>query len=206
MRKALLAAVLLAIAALALGATVFGGQDVSAATPTSTTPFQQVLVQNTSTNPVQVQQVGTSSTSVSGTVGIDPGKNTVSLDSTDSANLAAVAGHLKNIEAAGAVTPIKSLCTNDQDLGALSAGTVCSVSGSWDISSIVAEGMDDDVIVDIGYNDDNEMQLLGSDAGGTSVYQLSFPRPVRANNVFVYCNNQVEDCKFMLNILGTTNP
>jgi hypothetical protein len=70
-----------------LGSTVFREQIVSAAT----TPFQQVVVQNTSTNPVPVTQVGTSTTSVTGTVGIDPSKNTVNLGSTDS-------GHLANID------------------------------------------------------------------------------------------------------------
>src|SRR5436309_2520378 len=89
MRKALIPAFLLVVVAIVLGSTVFREQVVSAAT----TPFQQVVVQNTSTNPVPVTQVGTSTTSVSGTVGIDSSKNTVKLDSTDS-------GHLANIDGA----------------------------------------------------------------------------------------------------------
>src|SRR4051812_23523428 len=93
MRKALIPAFLLVVAAIVLGSTVFREQVVNAAT----TPFQNVVVQNTSTNPIPVQQVGTSTTSVSGTVGIDPSKNsvkldsngnTVNLDSTDATNLA----------------------------------------------------------------------------------------------------------------------
>src|SRR4249919_340048 len=77
MRKRLIAAFLLVAAAIVLGSTVFREQIVSAAT----TPFQNVVVTNTATNPVQVHQVGTSTTSVSGTVGIDPTKNTVGLGS-----------------------------------------------------------------------------------------------------------------------------
>src|SRR4051812_26093696 len=94
MRKALIPAFLLVVAAIVLGSTVFREQIARAAT----TPFQQVVVQNTSTNPVPVTQVGTST--VSGTVGIDPGKNTVKLDSNgNSVNLDSTdSGHLANIE------------------------------------------------------------------------------------------------------------
>ena len=77
MRKALIPAILLVVAAIVLGSTVFREQVVSAAT----TPFQNVVVTNTPTNPVPVKQVGTSTTSVTGTVGIDPSQNTVKLDS-----------------------------------------------------------------------------------------------------------------------------
>ncbi|HEY2740859.1 MAG TPA: hypothetical protein VGI69_01610 [Gaiellaceae bacterium] len=90
MRKALIPAFLLVATAIVLGSTVFREQVVNAAT----TPFQNVVVTNTSTNPIPVQQVGTSTTSVSGTVGIDPSKNTVNLDSTDSGYLANIEGDL----------------------------------------------------------------------------------------------------------------
>ena len=111
MRKALIPAFLLVVTAIVLGSTVFREQVVSAAT----TPFQNVVVTNTSTNPIPVTQVGTSTTSVSGTVGIDPSKNTVkldsggntvkldsngntvNLDSTDAANLANVESKLANL-------------------------------------------------------------------------------------------------------------
>jgi hypothetical protein len=112
MRKALIPALLLLVVAFVLGSTVFREQIVHAAT----TPFQQVVVQNTSTNPVPVTQVGTSTTSVTGTVGIDPGQNTVNLgsggntvkldsaantvnlDSSDAANLAKVENDLGNLK------------------------------------------------------------------------------------------------------------
>ena len=55
----------------------------------ATTPFQNVLVQNTSTNPVPVTQVGTSTTSVTGTV---------NLDSTDSSHLANIESALGNLK------------------------------------------------------------------------------------------------------------
>ena len=111
MRKALIPAFLLVVTAIVLGSTVFREQVVNAAT----TPFQNVVVQNTTTNPIPVQQVGTSTTSVSGPVGIDPSKNTVKLDSgantvkldsngntvkldsTDATNLASVESDLGNL-------------------------------------------------------------------------------------------------------------
>jgi hypothetical protein len=103
MRKALIPAFLLVVTAIVLGSTVFREQVVNAAT----TPFQNVVDQNTSTNPIPVKQVGTSTTSVSGTVGIDPSKNTVkldsggntvNLDSTDATNLASVESDLGNLK------------------------------------------------------------------------------------------------------------
>src|SRR4249919_1777180 len=77
MRKRLIAAFLLVAAAIVLGSTVFREQIVSAAT----TPFQNVVVTNTNTNPIPVTQIGTSTTKVTGTVGIDPSQNTVNLGS-----------------------------------------------------------------------------------------------------------------------------
>jgi hypothetical protein len=103
MRKALIPAFVLVVTAIVLGSTVFREQVVSAAT----TPFQNVVVTNTSTNPIPVQQVGTSTTKVSGTVGIDPSQNTVKLDSNtvkldqngNTVNLDSTdSGHLANIE------------------------------------------------------------------------------------------------------------
>jgi hypothetical protein len=105
MRKALIPAFLLVVTAIVLGSTVFREQVVNAAT----TPFQNVVVTNTSTNPIPVQQIGTSTTSVSGTVGIDSSKNTVKLDSGantvkldpngNTVNLDSTdSGHLANIE------------------------------------------------------------------------------------------------------------
>ena len=102
MRKALIPAFLLVVAAIVLGSTVFREQVVNAAT----TPFQNVVVQNTSTNPIPVKQVGTSTTSVTGTVGIDEQEhgqaridgNTVNLDSTDSGHLANIESDLGNLK------------------------------------------------------------------------------------------------------------
>lgn len=105
MRKRLTVALLIVVVAIVLGSTVFRDQVVSAAT----TPFQNVVVTNTNTNPVPVTQVGTSTTSVTGTVGIDPNKNIVGLDSNantvkldsngNTVNLdSADSGHLANIE------------------------------------------------------------------------------------------------------------
>src|SRR6516164_6354037 len=95
MRKALVPAFLLVLGAVILGATVFREQLVQAATP-----FQNVVVTNTSTNPIPVQQQGSSS--VTGTVGIDPTKNAVKLDpGGNTVNLGSTdSGHLANIDSA----------------------------------------------------------------------------------------------------------
>lgn len=93
MRKALVPAFLVVMGAVILGSTVFREQLVRAAT----TPFQDVVVTNTSTNPVPVQQQGTTNVNVTnttlpvheqgtatvtGTVGLSTAANTVKLDPT----------------------------------------------------------------------------------------------------------------------------
>src|SRR5436309_2204093 len=78
MRKALIPAILLVVAAIVLGSTVFREQIAHAAT----TPFQQVVVQNTSNN----------------TVKLDPNGNTVNLDLTDSGHLANIESDLGNLK------------------------------------------------------------------------------------------------------------
>src|SRR5262245_4981329 len=97
MRRALLPAFLLVLGGVVLGATVFREQSIHAATP-----FQDVVITNPPTNPVQVQQTGTSS--VSGTIKLDPAENTVSLDPTDSSHLAGIASHVASIDAAAGET------------------------------------------------------------------------------------------------------
>jgi hypothetical protein len=141
MRRALLPAFLLVFGGVVLGATVFREQIVHAETPP-----KDVIVSNTSTNPVQVQQSGTSS--VSGTVKVDPAGNSVSLDSSDSSHLTTIADHLANIDAAAGGS-VSTLCDGD---GAYDIGngevlkTLCSpTTGSWEISTIVATGMDDNM-------------------------------------------------------------
>jgi hypothetical protein len=221
MRKALVPAFLLVLGAAVLGATVFREQLVHAAT----TPFQQVLVQNTSTNPVPVQQVGTSTTNVSGTVGIDNtstnpvpvqqvGTSTTNVSGTvgiDPSNNTVKLDPSNNAVTLG-VTPVTALCRGgfQGDLGGIGAGQqkkLCSTSGSWDISTIVAQGMDDNVDVDF-YDGTNNLvlELNGGGADGTSVYQLNLPRPLRATEVWASCYNLVTNCGFTLNVLGTSNP
>jgi hypothetical protein len=111
MRKALVPAFLLVLGAVILGATVFREQLVHAAT----TPFQNVVVTNTPTNPVNVQQQGTAdvnvtnstvpvheqgTATVTGTVGLDPAGNTVNLGTTDRGRLDTANAHLAAIDAA----------------------------------------------------------------------------------------------------------
>src|SRR5512146_2031297 len=137
MRKALIPAFLLVVAAIVLGSTVFREQIAHAAT----TPFQNVVVQNTTTNPIPVQQVGTSTTSVTGTVGIDPNQNavkldsngnTVNLDSTDATNLANVESYLGNLKFDGS----GALETTAQTASPGAVTEQCTDGGSsgWDIT------------------------------------------------------------------------
>ena len=125
MRKALIPAFLLVLVAVVLGSTVFREQVVSAAT----TPFQNVLVQNTNTNPVPVQQVGTATTSVSGTVGIDSSKNTVKVASPG---------------------PVVQECFSFGSRFEVPFGNSKTLLCQSDfyVTDITASGMDDDMVVD----------------------------------------------------------
>jgi hypothetical protein len=222
MRKALIPAFLLVLVAVVLGSTVFREQVVNAAT----TPFQNVIVTNTSTNPIPVQQVGTSTTSVSGTVGIDPLKNTVkldssgntvNLDSTDATNLASIESKLGsltfdtngNLETAaqtaspGAVT---EQCTN----GGTSAWGVfgknvplCSGQDFY-ATDITASGMDDNLAIDFLYKGNTVLELLGSGVNGADSYQLDLTHPIHVDEIDASCTNGIQSCDFSLAVLGNS--
>ena len=167
MRKALIPAFLLVVTAIVLGSTVFREQVVSAAT----TPFQNVVVTNTSTNPIPVTQVGTSTTSVSGTVGIDPSKNTVkldsggntvkldsngntvNLDSTDAANLANVESKLANLnfDSGGNLETAAQTASSSPRKGRSDEGTAAAAPAVVTIAIVLrsARGTDDVYATDI---------------------------------------------------------
>ena len=65
MRKALMPAFLLVLGAVVLGSTVFRQQLANAATP-----FSNVVVANTSTNPANVHEVGTANVNVTNTTAL----------------------------------------------------------------------------------------------------------------------------------------
>jgi hypothetical protein len=224
MRKALIPAFVLVVAALVLGSTLFREQIVNAAT----TPFQNVVVQNTSTNPIPVQQVGTSTTSVSGTVGIDPSENTVkldsngntvNLDSTNSSRLANIESALGNLkfdsngnletsaptESAGAVT---QQCTDGGSSGwIITHGTenypLCSGQDFY-VTDITGSGMDDNLAVDFMFNGKNVLELLGSGINGADSYQLDLTHPIHVDEIDASCNNGLTDCSFSLAVLGNS--
>lgn len=194
MRKALIPAFLLVVAAIVLGSTLFHEQIVSAAT----TPFQNVVVQNTNTNPIPVQQVGTSTTSVSGTVGIDSSKNTVkldsnantvkldangntvNLDSTDAANLANVVGDLGNLRfdgsgnletatQAAAPAAVTDVCMNQLNVSDfdVSNDKTPHTLCSFDeyLTNITTHGMDDTLDLEFLYKGSVVLSLIGSGGG-----------------------------------------
>ena len=228
MRKPLIPAFLLVVVAIVLGSTVFREQVVSAAT----TPFQNVVVQNTSTNPIPVQQVGTSTTSVSGTVGIDPSKNTVKLDSngntvnldfTDASRLANVESYLSNLRfdnsgnlettapasSPGDVTetcfqPIKSSEFAITNDGA--AHVLCS--NDVYLTNITAHGMDDKLSIDFLYQGSVVMNLLGTSGigqgAGSNDWQMDLSHPLHVDEVDAYCNNMSTNCNFSLVLLGNS--
>ena len=224
MRKPLIAAFVLVVAAVVLGSTVFREQIVSAAT----TPFQQVVVQNTSTNPVPVTQIGTSTTSVSGTVGIDPSKNTVkldsngntvNLDSTDSGHLANIESDLGNLKfdtsgnlettaqtaSPGAVT---AQCTDGGSSGwSITHGSenqpLCSGQDFY-ATNITASGMDDNMAIDFLYKGNSELELLGSGINGGDSYQLDLSHPIHVDEIDASCNNGLQFCDFSLAVLGNS--
>jgi hypothetical protein len=220
----LIPAFLLVAMALVLGSTVFREQVVSAAT----TPFQNVVVQNTNTNPIPVQQVGTSTTSVSGTVGIDPsqntvkldsGANTVNLDSTDSSRLASIESTLGNLKfdssgelattaqpaSPGAVTEhcldegIESVWTVKNDS---TDHTLCTED--FYVTDIAATGMDDNIDLSFYYQGNLVLLLNGSSNSGSDSYQLDLTHPLHIDEVTGVCGNASTDCAFNLVLLGNS--
>lgn len=217
MRKALIPAFLLVVAAIVLGSTVFREQIAHAAT----TPFQNVVVQNTSTNPIPVQQVGTSTTSVSGTVGINPSENTVNLGSTDS-------GHLANIDSAVGNLKFDSSGNLKTTAPMSSPGAVtqhCQSNGGKGISQfdvgfgnfltpicqedfyvtdITASGMDDNLIVEFVYQGNDVFELRGGSADGADSYQVDLTHPLHVDEIDAACDNGSTDCNFSLALLGNS--
>jgi hypothetical protein len=224
MRKRLIAAFLLVLVAVVLGSTVFREQIVNAAT----TPFQQVVVQNTSTNPVPVTQVGTSTTSVSGTVGIDPSKNTVKLDSAgNTVNLDSTdSGHLANIESTLGNLKFDGSGNLETTAQTASPGTVteqCTDGGSsgWIVThgsenlplcsgqdlyvtDVTGSGMDDNMAIDFLDNGNTVLELLGSGINGADSYQLDLTHPIHVDEIDASCNNGLQDCDFSLAVLGNS--
>jgi hypothetical protein len=224
MRKALIPAILLVVTAIVLGSTVFREQIAHAAT----TPFQQVVVQNTSTNPVPVTQVGTSTTSVSGTVGIDPSQNTVkldssgntvNLDSTDSGHLANIESDLGNLKFDGsgnlettAQTASPGAVTEQCSNGGSSAWSITHNSEDYPLcsgqdfyaTSITASGMDDNMVIDFLSSGNNVLELTGSSVSGADSYQLDLTHPIHVNEIDVSCNNNSANCDFSLAVLGNS--
>jgi hypothetical protein len=226
MRRALIPAFVLVVAAIVLGSTVFREQIAHAAT----TPFQQVLVQNTSTNPVPVTQIGTSTTSVTGTVGIkssentvklDSNGNTVNLDSTDSGHLASIESDLGNLkfdssgnlettaqtESPGAVTD--ACLPDNSDLGGWSVSnddvlhTLCSEDVY--VTDITATNMDDALTVEFFYNGTEVLNLDGSSHGGADSYQLDLTHPIHIDEIQAYCTNASTNCSFDMAVIGNSS-
>jgi hypothetical protein len=215
MRKALIPAFVLVVAAIVLGSTVFREQIAHAAT----TPFQQVVVRNTSTDPVPVTQIGTSTTKVTGTVGIDPDQNTVNLDSTDSGHLANIETDLGNLKfdssgnlettaqtaSPGAVT---EQCTDGGSSGwSITHGSenypLCS-SQDFYATDITASGMDDNMVIDLLDNGNTVLELLGSGVNGADSYQLDLTHPIHVDEIDASCNNGLQSCNFSLAVLGNS--
>jgi hypothetical protein len=224
MRKALIPAFLLVVTAIVLGSTVFREQIAHAAT----TPFQQVVVQNTSTNPVPVKQIGTSTTNVTGTVGIDSsqntvkldsGGNTVNLDSTDSGHLANIENDLGNLKfdtsgnletTAQTASPgaVSEQCTD----GGSSAWAITHGSENYPLCSgqdfyatdVTASGMDDNMVIDFLENGNTVLELLGSGINGADSYQLDLTHPIHVDEIDASCNNGSSACDFSLAVLGNS--
>ncbi len=233
MRKALIPAFALVVAAIVLGSTLFREQIVNAAT----TPFQNVVIQNTSTNPIPVQQVGTSTTSVSGTVGIDPSKNTVkldsggntvkldsngntvNLDSTNSSRLASIESALANLKfdsagnletsaqtaSPGAVTQqCTNSGTNSWSITHGSEGQPLCSGQDFYVTDITGSGMDDNLLVDFMHNGNTVLELTGSGNNGADSYQLDLTHPIHVDEIDASCNNGLTNCNFTLAVLGNS--
>jgi hypothetical protein len=225
MRKALIPAFLLVVTAIVLGSTVFREQVVNAAT----TPFQNVVVQNTSTNPIPVKQVGTSTTSVTGTVGIatgantvklDSNGNTVNLDSTDSGHLTNIenkldnlnfdgSGNLETAPQTGSPGAVTDACLPDNsDLGGWGVTnddmfhTICSEDTY--VTDITATGMDDDLRLQFSYQGNVVLVLWGSSEDGQASYQMDLTHPIHIDEIKAVCNNASTQCNFNMAVLGNS--
>jgi hypothetical protein len=166
MRKRLVVALLLVVVAIVLGSTVFRDQIVSAAT----TPFQNVVVTNTSTNPVQVHQVGTSTTSVSGTVGIDPNQNTVNLGSSGNTVKLDPNGNTVNLDS----TDAANLANLESDLGVLkfdNSGNLETTAQTASPGAVTQQCMNGGITsaFSITHNTDNDPLCSGQDFYATSI-------------------------------------
>jgi hypothetical protein len=215
MRKALIPAFVLVVAAIVLGSTVFREQIARAAT----TPFQQVVVQNTSTNPVPVKQVGTSTTSVSGTVGIDSSQNTVNIGSTDSGHLASIdsavgslkfdsSGNLETTAQTASPGAVSEQCTDGGSSGwTLTTGSedyaLCSGQDFY-ATDVTASGMDDNMAIDFLDNGNTVLELLGGGINGADSYQLDLTHPIHVDEIDASCNNGSSACDFSLAVLGNS--
>ena len=224
MRKALIPAFLLVVAAIVLGSTLFREQVVDAAT----TPFQNVVVQNTTTNPIPVQQVGTSTTSVTGTVGLDPGHNTVkldsnantvNLDSSDATNLANVESDLSNLKfdgsgnletaaqtaSPGAVTE-KCLDSGFFSVRSVDNDDVLHTLCSEDVyaTDITASAMDDSLELTFSDSGNTVLVLDGSGFGGAVSYQMDLTHPLHFDSITSQCANGSTNCNFNLVVLGNS--
>ncbi len=215
MRKRLIPAFLLVVTAIVLGSTLFREQVVSAAT----TPFQNVVVQNTSTNPSPVQQIGTSTTSVSGTVGIDPSKNTVNLGSTDSGHLANIdnavgnlhfdsSGSLKTTGGPAAPGEVTDRCL-DEGIESVwnvpndgKSHTLCT--DDFYVTDITGSGMDDNIGLFFYYQGNLVLVLNGSGNSGAVSYQLDLTHPLHVDQIDGVCGNSSTTCTFNLVVLGNS--
>jgi hypothetical protein len=223
MRKALIPAFLLILGAVVLGSTVFREQVAQAADPF----LPHVFVANGSTNPVPVQQVGTSTTSVSGTVGLDPshntvkldsGGNTVNLDSTDATNLANVEGDLNNLkfDNSGNLETSAQTTAPGPALGHCLEGlnatwsldndstwhTLCSED--FYLTNLNLSGMDDSLYVNFYYKGNLVLELNGSGAGGASSYQFDLVHPMHIDGIAGYCFNGSTNCNFSMVAIGNS--
>ena len=226
MRKRLIVALLLVVVAIVLGSTVFREQIVSAAT----TPFQNVVVQNTNTNPIPVTQVGTSTTSVSGTVGIDPNKNTVKLDSngntvnldlSDSGRLTNIENDLGrlnfdsngNLETAAQTTSPGAVTQECQSQGGRGISEYDVTFGNFltpicqqdfYVTDITASGMDDNLVLEFMYKGNYVYELRGGSADGANSYQVDLTHPLHIDEIDAACDNGSDDCNFSLSVLGNS--
>ncbi len=186
MHKPLIPALVLVIVAIVLGSTVFREQIVHAAT----TPFPQVVVQNTSTNPVPVWQIGTSTTSVSGTVGIDPGQNTVNLGSGGNTVKLDSAANTVNLDA----TDAANLAKVENDLGGLkfnSSGELETTAQAASPGAVTEHCLDlGESITDVK-NDQQEHTLCTDDFYATNITAAGMDDAVRVQ--FLYQGNVVLD-------------
>ena len=189
MGKALIPAFLLVVAAIVLGSTLFREQVARAATP-----FTNVIVGNTSTNPVPVT---VQNTETNGNIKVHE-QGTANVNVTNSSVAVTPPGSVSQVcKSNSAVSDSLWVVKNDLD-----QHSICS--GDFYVTNITVAGFDSNAAtIEFRYQGNVVLNLLSSPFHGSDSYQLDLTHSLHVDDVEVYCS-AVNPCQFELAMLGNS--